>query len=85
MRVVPEVLSQSVAGEAVLLHLPTQRHFGLDSVGSRFWRMLESDGDVARACARLLEEYDISEEILRADLCALLDRLAAVGLIEVEA
>jgi hypothetical protein len=79
------VLSQSLEGEAVLLHLPTQRYFSLDSVGSRFWRLLEDDSDVERACARLLEEYDTSEETLRADLCALLEQLTAAGLVQVEA
>lgn len=69
----------------MLLHLPTQRYFSLDSVGSRFWRLLEDDSDVERACARLLEEYDTSEQTLRADLCALLDRLAATGLVQLEA
>ena len=33
----PEVISQEVSGETVLLDLESENYFGLDEVGTRIW------------------------------------------------
>lgn len=38
---------------------------------------------MAAACAQLLEEYDVGEDQLQADLAALIGRLAEAGLLTV--
>ena len=83
VEVSPEVLFQELPGEAVLLNLTSERYYGLDDVGMRMWALLSQDGDVAAACAQLLEEYDVGEDQLQADLAALIGRLAEAGLLTV--
>ena len=34
----PNVISQEVSGETVLLDLDSEHYFGLDSVGTRIWQ-----------------------------------------------
>ncbi|MEM9557979.1 MAG: PqqD family protein [Acidobacteriota bacterium] len=54
--------------EAVVLHLDSQRYFGLDSVGARLWELLTVSPSLDAASAVLLEEFDVDEASLRADL-----------------
>ena len=79
-----DVLFHELDGEAVLLNLQTGKYFGLDPTGSRIWHFLVEFGSLAMAYTRMLDEYDVDAERLRADLLVLVDRLAAHGLIQLE-
>jgi hypothetical protein len=39
----PDVLSQEVHGETVLLDLAGETYFGLNEVGTRIWQLLKQD------------------------------------------
>ncbi len=47
-------------------------------------QLLDENGDVAETVAALLQEYDVQEAQLRADLEGLIQRLAALGLVVAE-
>ncbi|MBT6125779.1 MAG: PqqD family protein, partial [Halieaceae bacterium] len=38
----PDVISQEVSGETVLLDLNSEHYFGLDEVGTRIWQLIDS-------------------------------------------
>ena len=80
-----EILHQPVGDKVVLLHLPQERYYSLDDVGSRMWSLLVEDGDPRNVMRRLLEMYDVTEQDLERDLLALINRLVESGLVEVEA
>jgi hypothetical protein len=80
----PDVLLQELNGEAVLLDLKTERYYGLDDIGLRMWQLLDSNGLVQAACARLLQEYEVDETTLKDDLAELIGNLAEAGLISVQ-
>jgi hypothetical protein len=77
----PEVISQEVSGETVLLDLESENYFGLDEVGTRIWQLIKETGDLQAIYNTLLEEYEVEEERLQTDLEALLDEIAVLGLI----
>jgi Coenzyme PQQ synthesis protein D (PqqD) len=79
-----DVLFHELDGEAVLLNLNTGKYFGLDPTGTRIWHFLVEDGSLSVAYNRMLDEYEVDAERLRADLLALVDRLATYGLIRLE-
>jgi hypothetical protein len=70
--------------ETVLLHMTNEQYYGLDEVGSRFWQLLREHQTLDPIVAALLDEYEIDEGTLRADLERLVDALADTGLIHVE-
>lgn len=79
-----EVLFRELDGEAVMLDLESERYFGLDEVGTRIWQLLDEHHEVETVVAQMLEEYDVEEERLRADMAALIAELLDAGLIRVE-
>ena len=80
VQISPEVLFQEVAGEIVLLDLRSENYFGLDEVGTRIWR-LETGINIGEVVQKLLQEYDVEQIILEADVTDLLERLLEAGLI----
>jgi len=80
----PDVISQEVSGETVLLDLESENHFGLDEVGTRIWQLIESAGDLEAIFKTLLEEYDVEEEELLGDLSNLVGEIEKLGLVKLE-
>lgn len=76
-----EVLYQEVNGEVVLLSMTTGKYYGLNEVATRLWHLFGENGNFDDAVRVLLEEYDVSEDQLRADLSETVDRLVADGLL----
>ena len=63
-----KILFQKLGKEAVILHLDSEEYFGLDEIGTRIWEVLKQEGSTEKALSILLEEYNVEEEILRADI-----------------
>jgi len=78
-----DVLVNVIEGQAVLLHLKSERYFGLDEVGTEMWKALTSSESLQSAYERLLAEYEVEPERLRADLEDLLGKLVESELLEV--
>ena len=80
----PDVLVQELDGEAVLLHLGSERYFGLDDVGTRVWQHLLEHRQLRRVCEEMQKEYDVDESTLRTDVLRLVDDLIGAGIVSVE-
>ena len=76
-------VSCDLAGEAAILHLGSGTYYGLDPVGARIWALVQQPTRVDRIKDMLLNEYDVESRRLEQDLMALLQDLAAEGLVEV--
>jgi hypothetical protein len=55
----------------VLLNLETGIYFGLDPVGTRIWTLLREHESLQQVFEVLLQEYDVPEPVLKADLLRL--------------
>ena len=80
----PDVISQEVSGETVLLDLESEHYFGLDEVGTRIWQLIKETGDLKAIYETLLAEYDVPEKRLQQDLDTLLTEIAGLGLVTLE-
>ena len=80
----PDVISQEVSGETVLLDLESEHYFGLDEVGTRIWQLAKETNDLKAIYQTLLAEYDVSESRLQQDLDNLLLEISGLGLITLE-
>lgn len=80
----PKVISQAVSGETVILDLESECFFGLDTVGTRIWELICEDVDLLTLYNTLLDEYEVEEAQLLADLEALLTDACERGLISLQ-
>jgi hypothetical protein len=78
----PDVISQEVSGETVLLDLQSENYFGLDEVGTRIWQLIKETDDLRSIYNTLLDEYEVEEERLEKDLEALLGEISDLGLVK---
>lgn len=76
-------VSSEIGGEVAILNLKAGTYYGLDNVGARVWELIQKPRKISAVRDVLLEEYDVEPDRLGRDLLALLQRLAAEGLIEV--
>lgn len=77
----PDVMSQEVSGETVLLNLKSETYFGLDELGTRIWQLLLDHQGTLSIVDTLLKEYDVNRKTLETDVTRLLDDLLAAGLL----
>lgn len=83
-RLAPEVLSQKLNDELVLLNLQTGVYFQLNGTGTRICQLLVETGDLGATVAQMQSEYEASAEELVRDVDALLSDLLNRGLLQQE-
>lgn len=69
------VLFQNIGSECVLLNMETEQYFGLDELAAVYWQYFVEDGDIQNAFNKVLNEYEVEEEVLRKDLLFFLKNL----------
>jgi hypothetical protein len=79
----PQVRARMVGEELVLLHLESGTYFGLDPVGARVWQLIQAGKSLSQACDAVIEEYDVSREVLEQDVLALVRNLIDKKLVNV--
>lgn len=80
---VKEQVSCSLNEEVAILHLSTGVYYGLDAVAARIWNLIREPRRVSEIRDALVDEYDVEPARCERDLLALLQELAAAGLIEI--
>ena len=80
----PELVSSDLDGETVMMSIESGEYFGLDSVGSRIWELLETPTTVANLVDILVDEFEVSREECEADTIDFLNQLLDKHLLVVE-
>jgi Coenzyme PQQ synthesis protein D (PqqD) len=76
-------VSCDLAGEVAILDVKSGTYLGLNAVGARIWHLIQAPKTVDQVCETLTEEYDVQADRCRCDVLALLQELAAKGLVEI--
>jgi len=84
VQVLPDVLSQEVSGETVLLDLNNENYFGLNEVGTRIWQLLQEQNDLEIIYDIMLDEYEVDAKRLRKDFDDIIKQLIDTGLIAIK-
>lgn len=79
----PQVRARMVGEETVLLHLESGIYFGLDPVGARAWQLIQAGKSLSEACDAIIQEYDVSRQVLEQDVLALARDLVDKKLVSV--
>lgn len=78
-------IAATVDREIVILSVERGSYYGLDDVGSEIWQKMENPVRVDALCEVLAAKYDADRGTIERDVLALLDKLAAEGLVSVTA
>ena len=70
-----ELLEADLNGEIVALNVEQGQCYGLNSVASEIWRMLEEPKSIDEICGTLSSEYDVDSATCRSEVMALLSQL----------
>jgi Coenzyme PQQ synthesis protein D (PqqD) len=79
-----EQVASDLGGEVVILNLASGQYYGLNPVGTRIWELIQEPRSVDNVRDAILAEYEVEPECCERDLLALLEGLAAEGLIEIK-
>lgn len=71
----PDVVTQLVEGETVLVHLQTNEIYALNPTATRAWDMLASGSNRDEVQAALLQEFDVPPDQLREEIDTLIAEL----------
>ena len=76
-----EHVACTVEGEAVILHLQEGVYYGLNTVGTRVWELVQTPRRFSEIVAFVVGEFDVPQEQCESDLAELLTDLQARGLV----
>jgi hypothetical protein len=77
-------ISCDLAEETAILDVKLGIYYGLNTVGTRIWKLIQEPRPVYEVRDALLEEYEVEPERCERDVFALLQELASKGLIEIK-
>ena len=80
-----DTVVREVNGEAVLLHLVSERYYVLDQSTTRMWRALVESPTFADAMEAVGAEFEVEADVLRQDLERFVRELVEAGLVTVDA
>jgi hypothetical protein len=84
VRQVPDQVSSSLSGEAVILNLVSGTYYGLNPLGARIWDLIGEERTLAEIRDAILQEYEVAPERCMSDIRELVEKLATEGLVEIE-
>jgi hypothetical protein len=79
-----EWLSAKVGEELVMMSVDKGDYVGLSEVGARIWELIDTPQELETLCRKLQQEFDVSNEICRADVEAFLKDLVKHGAISLD-
>lgn len=72
-----------VDNEAVVIHLDTGSYYSLNTIGTEFWKMLDSEATLAEHAAATAKKYDVDVQMVTDDFIELAEEMHAEGLVHV--
>lgn len=78
-----EQVSSKLDEETVILNTKSGVYYGLDSIGTSIWNLIDQPKSIGEIRDYLLSEYDVEPSECDRDLLEILQELRTVGLIEV--
>jgi hypothetical protein len=80
----PDAIFSEVEGEFVALNINKGQCYGMDSIASRVWSLIDEPRSIEEICTTLEGIYDVDPATCRADVESLLTSLSREGLVGVQ-
>jgi len=83
MTIPSTVFAQEVDDEMVIMDTQSENYFGLDAMGTQMWQILIENGSLENLKIKILEMYDVEENVLRQDIEVFISELLKNKLINI--
>lgn len=77
-----ELLASEVGGEIVMMNIESGKYYGINSVGSEIWKLLETPIVVSDICKELIKIYEIDDSTCEAEVLDFLQSLEKENMIQ---
>lgn len=84
VKVAKDRLCRSMDKETAILNLQNSTYYGLDSVGTYVWSLMQRPTSVKELRDAMLKKYEVDEERCERELLDLLQTMRSEGLVEVQ-
>jgi Coenzyme PQQ synthesis protein D (PqqD) len=84
IKAIQEQVSSNLGEESIVLNLKFGVYYGLNSVGTRIWDLIQSPKTIAEIQETIVAEYDVEPEQCGNDITEIFKGLKTAGLIEVQ-
>ena len=78
-----EIIQSKIGEEVVMLDMESGFYFGLNSVASVIWAMMEKGISFEDLCDQLIEQFDVERALCESDTQELIDQLLEKKIIRV--
>lgn len=87
MKIKEGFILKNIAGENIVVPVGEKvidftAMISLNETSATIWKLMENDVEKEEIVAALLEEYDVAEEKVKADVDVFVDKLVEAGLVE---
>jgi len=76
-------VAANLEDKVMMMSVQQGNYYGLDTIGSRIWKLIEQPHSITAVCDTLLEEFEVDREICERDLLMFVQQLAKENLIKV--
>ncbi len=80
---IEDIVASDIDDEVVMMSVEKGQYYGLDSIGSRVWKLIEKPIKVSELIAALILKYDVDRETCTRDVLAFLEKLHEDGILKV--
>jgi len=80
----PNIIFKRLGEEVILINLDTDRIFSLNQTGAKTWELIENTSNLDLVKKGLLEEFDVSPDVLESELDRILTALVIEGFVSID-
>jgi hypothetical protein len=69
------IISSPMDNETVMMSIEKGKYYGIDSIGTRIWELLDQPLSIDELCEILPAEYDVEPDQCRADVTGFVEKM----------
>jgi hypothetical protein len=78
-----KIVFNEMDGETIMMSIENGEYYGMNSMGTRIWRLLSTPKRVSDICDTLLPDFDVTQEQCSKDVLLCLNKMAEKGVVKI--
>ncbi|MBF0545518.1 MAG: lasso peptide biosynthesis PqqD family chaperone [Candidatus Riflebacteria bacterium] len=80
----PKTVENNIDGSTIMMSVDEGKYFGLDTIGSYVWSLIQEPIRVSSLIEGLLQKYEVDRETCEKDVLVFLEELNKDGILKVD-